>query len=516
MKWLASRLSQHDYRTGFLLVMAFLSLFPLLGFSPLFDEDEGYYAAASREMVEKGNYLTPHINGLPQYDKPILIFWLQAISFKVFGLNEFAARFPSALATFLWMLAIFRLARRHAGRSSAFLAALFFITAVQVTITGKAAIVDSVLNLFLTLCMGHLYEYMQNRNHQIYLAAFYAGLAFLAKGPVAVVIPFGVSFLYCLVQKEMRLWLKMVFNPLAILIFAILALPWYILEYLDQGTIFIQEFFLKHNLERFSRTFEGHSGSLFYYVPVIIAGTLPHCGLLIPLCRQARVLLKQDFYRFCYIWIAFVIVLFSLGGTKLPHYIISAFPPLFILYGVVYERLERLRSYLIPATVFLGILCMAPLAIPVVRPFVHDAFAACVMGAAQPLFGPGYYLSCGVLAAVMLLILVRRAGSMLTAVGVSVVYLILINLVAMPRIGELLQFPVREVAQIVSRTAEPVIMWGRSMPSVWYYAGKYIEIRDPAPGDLLVTKKTRLAEVGPNEILYEKNCIVLVRVLKPG
>ena len=514
MKWLNCRFSNFDYRIAILFCIAFLSLFPLLGAAPLFDEDEGFYAEASREMLENGNYLTAHINGSQQYDKPILIYWLQVISFKILGQNEFAARFPSALATFLWMLAIFKFTRRHVGLQSGFLSALFFISAIQITITGKAAIVDSILNLFLTQCLFHIYEYTQNQKKRIYTAAIYAGLGFLAKGPVAVVIPFGVSLIYCLTQRQFRLWLKMVFNFPAILIFIAIALPWYVLEYLDQGMIFIQDFFLKHNLERFSRTFEGHSGSLFYYVPVIIVGTLPHCGLLFALIRHAKSLLKQDVYRFCFIWVGFVLVLFSFGSTKLPHYILSAFPPLFILYGGVYEKLADLRSYLAPAAAFLWLFLILPLTIPILSPYIRDDFAVCMIGAGQPLFGASYYAFCGLLAvSVMLLFLVKQSGYLRPAIVVSVAYLLLINIVLMPRIGELMQSPAREAALIASRLPERAVMWGHTLPSFMFYTQKFVQMRKPVPGDLLITKKTRLAEVGACEILYEKNCIILARIL---
>jgi len=514
MKWLTCRFPNFDYRIAILFCIAFLSLFPLLGAAPLFDEDEGFYAEASREMLENGNYLTAHINGSPQYDKPILIYWLQVISFKILGQNEFAARFPSALATFLWMLAIFRFTRRHVGLQCGFLSALFFISAIQITITGKAAIVDSILNLFLTQCLFHLYEYTQNQKKRIYTAAIYAGLGFLAKGPVAVVIPFGVSLIYCLTQRQFRLWLKMVFNFPAILIFIAIALPWYVLEYLDQGMIFIQDFFLKHNLERFSRTFEGHSGSLFYYIPVIIVGTLPHCGLLLALIRHAKSLLKQDVYRFCFIWLGFVLILFSFGSTKLPHYILSAFPPLFILYGCVYEKLADLRSYLVPAIAFLWLFLILPLTIPILSPYIRDDFAVCMIRAGQPLFGAGYYAFCGLLAvSVMLLFFVKQSGALRPAIVVSVAYLLLINIVLMPRIGELMQSPAREAALIASRFPERAVMWGHTLPSFMFYTQKFVQMRKPVPGDLLITKKTRLAEVGAHEILYEKNCIILARIL---
>ena len=514
MNWFTRRFPNFEYRIAILIGIAFLSLFPLLGVAPLFDEDEGFYAEASREMLENGNYLTAHINGAPQYDKPILIYWLQVISFRIFGLNEFAARFPSALATFLWMLAIFSFTRRHLGLQGGFLSALFFISAIQVTITGKAALVDSALNLFLTQCLFHLYEYTQNKHRRIYTAAVYAGLGFLAKGPVAVVIPFGVSLIYCLMQRQFRLWLKMVFNLPAILIFIGIALPWYVLEYLDQGMIFIQEFFLKHNLERFSRTFEGHSGSLLYYLPVIIIGTLPHCGLLVALVRHARSLLKQDVYRFCFIWVGFVLILFSFGSTKLPHYILSAFPPLFILYGGVYERLARLRSYLVPALSFLGIFLVLPLVMPFFMPYIPDDFDACMMGAAQPLFGADYYLFCGILSvSVVILFFAKQSGLLRPAIVVSVAYLLLVNLVLMPRIGALMQSPVREAAIIASQLPEQAVMWGHTLPSFMFYSHKLVQMRRPVSGDLLITKMTRLAEAGPHEILYEKNCIALARIL---
>ena len=515
MKSSISRFINFDYRIAILLCIALLSLFSVLKSAPLFDEDEGFYAEAGREMLANGDYLTAYMNGSAQYDKPILVYWAECLSFRFLGLNEFAARFPSAVATLLWMLAIYRFTRRHMGPSTGFLTALFFISAIQITITGKAAIVDPVLDLFLTLCMFDLYDYLQQRNYRIYTAALYAGLAFLAKGPLAIAIPLGVTLCYCLVQRQMRQWLRMVFNPWAILVFVLVALPWYLLEYQAQGMAFIQNFFLKNNLERYSHSFEGHSGSIFYYLPVIIIGTLPHCGLLIPLIRKFRNLLKDDLLRYCLIWTGVVLVLFSLAGTKLPHYILGAFPALFILYGYVYEKLEHFRTYLIPAALFLWILVVAPLGIPWILPMVRDRFAACMMASGEPLFGTGYYLTGVILAGIVTLLFFLRisSGSIKPAIVVSIVYLILMNTVLMPRVGELMQSPVKEAAQVAAGLPDKVVMWGHSLPSFMFYTRKFVQMRHPAPGDLLLTKESKLSEIGPYKMIYEKNCIVLVRVL---
>jgi 4-amino-4-deoxy-L-arabinose transferase-like glycosyltransferase len=514
MKWFAGRFPNFDYRIAILLCIAVLSLFPMLHSAPLFDEDEGFYAEASREMLVNGNLLTAHINGKPQYDKPILIYWLQVASFKMFGQNEFAARFPAALATFLWMLAIFGFTRRHIGDPGGFFAALFFISAIQITITGKAGLIDSALNLFITQSLFHLYEYTRNQKRRIYTAAAYAGLGFLAKGPVGIVVPFGVIFFYCLMQRQFRIWLKMVLNLPAILIFMAIALPWYVLEYMNQGMIFLQNFFFKQNVERFFHAFQGHSGSLFYYLPVILLGTLPHCGLLIPVFRQARTLFKHDLYRFCFIWIGFVLILFSFGGTKLPHYILSAYAPLFILYGGVYQGLTSLKAYLVPAAAFLLLFLVLPPVAPWIVPYVHDQFAACVMGAGQPLFGAGYYLVCGLLAVcLMLLFLIRKPGLMRPALVVSLAYLLLVNVLLMPRMGKLMQSPVREAAHIAAKIPGPVVMWGHFLPSFMFYSKKLVLERQPVSGDLFITQENRLAKLGPHDIIYEKNCIVLARLL---
>ncbi|MBW1837792.1 MAG: glycosyltransferase family 39 protein [Deltaproteobacteria bacterium] len=500
-----------------LVILAFFSLFPLLGQMPLFDEDEGYYAEVTREMLESGNYVTAYLNGRPEYDKPILLYWCMAISFKVFGLNEFGARFPSALATLIWALALFFFVRRHLDTHKAFLAALFLISSIQITITGKAAIADALLNLFMTLSMFNIYDHLvgKKRRH-LYLAFLFIGLGFLTKGPVAVVVPVVVSFFFCMTQGEVKFWLRSVFNPVGILIFIAVAMPWYVLEYMDQGQAFIQDFIFKHNLERFQRPFEGHSGSFFYYIPVIIIGTLPYAGLIFPLIKGFRTHLFPPVLTFGFIWFLFVLIFFSLAGTKLPHYVIYGYPPLFMLYACVFEKIRNIRIFTVTALIFLFLLAVLPALIPAVAPFVNDRFAVYVMSSAGNYFGCGYYVASGLLIFLMAVIAFSgKVDRVKRALMTAVIYLVFINLVMMPRMGDLLQSPVKEAAMIARARNYHVVMWGHNLPSFIFYGERFVELRNPMSGDILITKKNRLEELAKYEIQYEKNGIVLAKVIEP-
>jgi len=516
MKFIKRTLSERHY-TVILMTVAFLSLIPTIAGTPLFDEDEGYFAEVSREMLESGNFVTAYLNGKPEYDKPVLIYWLQAASFRVFGLNEFAARLPSALATFFWVMALYGFVRRYFNLRTAFLSGLFLLSAVQITITGKAAISDALLNLFLALTMFRFYDYFQRRNSRyLYEVFLYAGLGFLTKGPVAVVVPAAVGFFFCLFQRRLSLWLRAVFNPVGILIFLAVALPWYVLEYLDQGDAFIQDFFFKHNLERFQSPMEGHGGSLLYFIPVVLIGTLPHSGLWIPMVSRLRTWWRQPVLMFGMLWFGFVFLLFSLAGTKLPHYIIYGYTPLFILYALTFQEIEKFRAYFVPAFLFLLFLSVLPALIPVVAPFVTDRFAVLVMAAAPEYFGPSYYFfSGGLLLLLVAVFYYRRPERTKLALIVSVVFLIMINVVLMPRVGALMQGPVKEAALIARQRNYNVVMWGYYLPSFIFYSRKFVSQRNPAAGDILITKRTHLEELKQYEVIFEKNGIVLAKVIEP-
>src|SRR5208283_4836564 len=182
-----------------------LSLFRL-GFVPLFDVDEAVFSAATKEMVQSGNLITPTYNGENRYDKPILFYWFMAASYEAFGINNFAARFPSALAAVCLALGLF-LFVRHAhgenGEKMAFYAALSFVLSIYFLIYSRAAVTDMSLTLFISISLFSFYLSTAYRSvapvkASWYLCGFYAfsALAFLTKGLIGIVFPFGIALVY--------------------------------------------------------------------------------------------------------------------------------------------------------------------------------------------------------------------------------------------------------------------------------------------------------------------------------
>ncbi|MGD9409033.1 MAG: glycosyltransferase family 39 protein, partial [Thiohalocapsa sp.] len=127
-----------------LALAVWLAFFWQLGAVPLYDLDEGAFTEATREMLTSGNFITPHRDGEPRYDKPVLIYWLQAASVSVLGLNEFALRLPSAIAATLWLAALWGFTRARVDATTATVAALIMAFGLQVAIIGKAAVADAV------------------------------------------------------------------------------------------------------------------------------------------------------------------------------------------------------------------------------------------------------------------------------------------------------------------------------------------------------------------------------------
>jgi 4-amino-4-deoxy-L-arabinose transferase-like glycosyltransferase len=498
-----------------LALIVFLSFFAGIGSGPLFDVDEGAFSEATREMLVSKNYLTTYLNGVLRFDKPILVYWLQLLSVKSFGITEFAFRLPSAIAATFWAGAIFLFVRRERNETEAILSTALMALSLQVSIIAKAAIADAVLNLCLAVSMTALFTHWRTRRRSwIYVAFAAMGFGMLDKGPVAILIPGAVSFLFFLAQKELKAWFRAMLNPTAIALFLLIALPWYVLEYREQGQAFIDGFFMKHNVGRFSGSMEGHSGSLFYYIPVVLVGLMPSTGLLLSLLTKIRSRLADPLFQFCLIWFGFVFIFFSLSGTKLPHYMIYGYTPLFILFGAELSKIERSWVLALWPTALLLLLAALPFALRQLMPSMENLFIQAQLQGFLTEMAANHF-SLLMLAAASLCLLLqfvpRLAPSVRFILG-GALLTFSFTFIAMPMASRVMQEPVKEAALLARKEGLKIVMWKVYYPSFFVYSGAFAERRHPEPGEVVLTTIDRLEKLGPVEQLYGKHGITLVRM----
>jgi 4-amino-4-deoxy-L-arabinose transferase-like glycosyltransferase len=485
---------------------------------PLFDLDEGAFSEATREMLARGDFISPYLYGAPRFDKPVMIHWLQMASVGLLGWNEFALRLPSAVAASVWVLLIYGFLRRVRDERTGIYAAVAMAASLEIPVIAKAAIADAVLNLFLTaaLLAAYLY-YREGRKAWLYACFAAMGLGFLTKGPVAVLIPLVTTLVFYLSEGRWRAWRRAAFDPAGLLIFIAVALPWYAVQYLHQGNAFIEGFFFKHNLGRFENPMESHSGNILYYVPVVILGVLPYTAVLFSTLARGRALWRDELGRFGLIWFGFVLVFFSLSGTKLPHYVVYGYPGLFMLMALSGERLPGRGWLFMPSLLLFAALLLLPEAVGRALPAIKDAYLRDMLTRYGDYFGAGYraYFLIAAALTVFFMLETRLAKplklylcGLLTVIGVSGLLL--------PAVAGLQQSPIKEAALLARARGYPVVMWRLNTPSFDVYAERVTERRAPRPGEVVLTKAAYLPQLGSSEVLYEKNGIVLARLTTEG
>lgn len=352
--------SKLDSRGGhyllLLTVTAALTL-PNLGGHSLWDIDEGLNAEAAREMLARGDWITPTFNGEPRTAKPALLYWLQMLSYLALGVNELAARLPSALAAWASVLLTYELARRMFDPHTGLLAGLVLSSSVEFSLLAHAATQDSVL---LACTMFTFYAFWRGAadggRTWFVPTGITAGLAVLAKGPVGLLLPAMIIGLFFVWNAQ---WRRLADRRLAAgaIAFTLVALPWYVAVSVATQGGFIREFWWKHNVHRFLQPMQNHSGPLYYHAAGLLVFFAPWCIFLGPTLWYAlresrarvpgRTLLpiapRQDSiepeatlpgveaYRLLVCWFAAYFVFFSIAATKLPNYVLPLYPALAIL-----------------------------------------------------------------------------------------------------------------------------------------------------------------------------------------
>jgi 4-amino-4-deoxy-L-arabinose transferase-like glycosyltransferase len=532
----------------FLLLVVALSFFWQLGAVPLYDLDEGAFTEATREMLDSGNFITPHKDGEPRYDKPALIYWLQAASTEIFGFNEFALRLPSAVAATLWVLALWGFVRARLDAPTAAVAGLVMVLSLQVSLIAKAAVADAVLNLFIALTFFEIYRYFLDpdpkTNRRFILRAYlWMGLGFLTKGPVAVFFPVLVSFLFFLSEirwsKQSLLvslrWFRAAFSPLGWLIFLLVAGPWYLAIYLDDGPDFFRSFFLEHNAGRFGEAMHGHAGFPGYYLVMLPLILLPFTGWFLSLFNAYRTAWSDPLERFLWIWFLTVFVFFSFSGTKLPHYLLYGAVPLFILMARHRDRLTNRWLAFAPPLLLFALLVALPLMLDTILHVIEGITtsdsaevramlelkaheSALLIDGRRALDLPyGLAVLTG-LAAMIVLLRWSRPPLWQRLVLAGLVQTWVVYGFLVPRVFEAMQAPVKEAGLMAKQLDLPTVVYRTSMPSFSVYRDAITPKRPPVAGELVFLRVDKLDSLTRDypelrqEIVYRRGAVALVRM----
>jgi 4-amino-4-deoxy-L-arabinose transferase-like glycosyltransferase len=314
-----------------------------LGSYPLIDMDEPRYAEAAREMLERGNWITPYFNYELRFDKPVFFYWLIAIAYKIFGISEFSARFFSAMSATLIVSMVYLFGRHWISGRYGFFAGLILASSIMFVGLSRMSITDMTLACFMTGITLSLFMAAHRDIRWWLVAGVFAGLAVLTKGPVGIVVPGAIFTIYTLLIGDFKRCLLNRWLPMALLICAAIAVPWYVLAYQENGKIFLDAL-LFHNMTRFSDVVSGHQQPLYFYVIVLLVGFMPWT-LYLPtairrLWQQARTSHRAHIQdkNFNYLvplyaalWVAFIFTFFTVSHTKLLTYILPLFPGLALL-----------------------------------------------------------------------------------------------------------------------------------------------------------------------------------------
>jgi 4-amino-4-deoxy-L-arabinose transferase-like glycosyltransferase len=489
----------------------FASFFLCLGSAPLFDVDEGAFSQATMEMFQRGDFLSTYLNGVPRYDKPILVYWLQAASVVVLGPTEWAFRLPSAVCGALWSGLVFLFARKIHGTNAGLAAAAITATSLGVFIIGRAATADALLNLLIAAAMFSAWLYLQGGERKWLYAMFAAmALGVLAKGPVAVLVPGAVTLLFCIVRRNLKTWLRMVFDWRAIVLFVLIAAPWYVVILQKEGWAFVEGFVMKHNVQRFSQPLQSHGGSLVYYFPVVLLASLPHTGLFLRIFLKLKTLWQGDLQCYLLLWFAFVFVFFSLSGTKLPHYVLYGMSGIFVLMAMQASDNPSRWWLAVPVALFFAFLLALPWAIETAASRTSDAYYREALALVR--FTTLYSVFVGVVAVFLLWLAFQpriETPHKLAATGALTVAT-LAGLVV-PMLGAVQQ-PVKDAAQLARSRGFDVVMWGINAPSFSVYYGKAVTIRAPRAGDVVIVRSRRLKDLPLHDTLYSRGGVALVRI----
>lgn len=374
-----------------LILCCLLVFLPFLGSVHLLDWDEANFAELAREMIVSGNYMQPQMNFLPFYEKPPLFIWLQVLSMKAFGINEFAARFPNAMTGILVLVTLFYIGKKHFSEQMAWLWVFCFGMSIAPHFYFKTGLIDPLFNYFIFLAIyffGYLFlknEQKTNLKYTLFSSVF-TSLAVMTKGPVAIILIVG-SLGFGWVLLKLKSFKNIGWTVPWIVLTIVLSSLWFIYETKLHGDTYMNEF-ISYQIRLFQTEDAKHGGTILFHPIALILGCFP-ASIFMWSAFKKSTMVKTEFQLIIFKLMLscgiVVLVVFSLVQTKIIHYSSMDYYPMtfFAAYGLNYliESKNKVSKWQIGLLFFIGFiwglaLTMTPYLgqdIEKIKPYIHDA-----------------------------------------------------------------------------------------------------------------------------------------------
>lgn len=317
-------------------VLALAIYLPLNSLIPVTDPVEANYALTAKEMLLSGDWLSPQIYGQFWYDKPAMIYWLIAGSYKLFGVGEFAARFPAALFSAASVAFTCWFGRRlYDNWLTGFLAALVLATSLEFWVLARMIITDAILFFFASVAVGTYYLGLIGQGKIWYAVGyFFAGLAVLTKGPVGIALPVMSVFAYIILTRRWALFSRLFLLP-GLVIFLLVAAPWYGAMIKAHGQEFVDTFLGLHNYLRATVSEHPKDNVVYYYLVLFPLSLLPWTGIFF----RSLAGKKPPHFAFLAVWLGVTVGFYTLMATKYLTYVFPALFPAALMTGCQLEQM---------------------------------------------------------------------------------------------------------------------------------------------------------------------------------
>lgn len=472
-----------------LLFLLGLSIFFFIGLgnTHLFDWDEINFAESAREMIESGDYLRVQINYSPFWEKPPFFFWLQVAAMKLFGINEFAARFPNAIFGFIYLISFYYIGKKHFSAKLGLIWSLLFFGSFLPHLYFKSGIIDPVFNYFIFMSIFFMMRVMQKQEDNLWklalLSGALSGLSVITKGPVGFLL-LGLTLLVYLLLKRFK-----PFPSLKNIIFFFTGLTliiggWLCMEVSQNGFAVIQQF-IDYQTELFNQPVAGHSQPFYYHFVVILIGCFPISIFALPYFRRKAEQLDLDFrvWMLCLFWV--VLILFSLSTTKIIHYSSMTYIPLSFLAAMFLYKLskgeESWKKYQTVLFGFIGFIWVILLTVfPLVMknkeslfPYMNDPFAVDSMSTDIPWSGYefliGVFFLIGLVFSLIFIIKKQVQKGFITSSLTVGITLIMVLFIILPKVEGFTQGPVVEFYSSIENEDCYAESYGYKSYAQYYY-----------------------------------------------